>query len=65
MKRDMKSFFHRLRGDQSGVVVILAALSMVSIVGFTGFAVDVGNVYYARSKLQAATDAAALAARRT
>ncbi|MFZ0494087.1 MAG: pilus assembly protein TadG-related protein [Methylocella sp.] len=61
MKRDMKSFFGRLRGDQSGVVVILAALTMVSVVGFTGFAVDVGNVYYAKSKLQAATDAAALA----
>jgi Flp pilus assembly protein TadG len=61
MKRDMKSFFRGLRGDQSGVVIILAALTMTSIVGFTGFAVDVGNVYYARSKLQAATDAAALA----
>jgi Flp pilus assembly protein TadG len=61
MKRDMKSIFHRLRGDRSGVVAILAALSMVSIVGFTGLAVDVGNVYYAQAKLQAAADAAALA----
>ena len=57
----MKSIFHRLRGDRSGVVAILAALSMVSIVGFTGLAVDVGNVYYAQAKLQAAADAAALA----
>ena len=54
----MKSIFHRLRGDRSSVVAILAALSMVSIVGFTG---DVGNVYYAQAKLQAAADAAALA----
>lgn len=61
MKRDMKSFFGRLRGDQSGVVVILVALTMVSLVGFTGLAVDVGNIYYAESKLQASTDAAALA----
>ena len=61
MKRDMKSIFRRLRGDQSGIVVILVALSMVSIVGFTGLAVDVGNVYYAEAKLQASTDSAALA----
>jgi Flp pilus assembly protein TadG len=57
----MKSIFHRLHGDRSGVVAILAALSMVSIVGFTGLAIDVGNVYYAQAKLQAAADAAALA----
>lgn len=31
------------------------------IAGFTGLAVDVGNVYYAEAKLQASADAAALA----
>lgn len=61
MKRDMKSFFGRLHSDRSGVVAILVALSMVSLAGFTGLAVDVGNVYYAKSKLQASADAAALA----
>jgi len=61
MKRHIKRFFGRLHGDRSGVVAILAALTIVGIAGFTGFAVDVGYVYYAVAKLQAASDAAALA----
>ncbi len=48
--------------DDSGQVVILAAVCMVVLIAFIGLSVDVGHLRYAKRQLQAAADAAALAA---
>lgn len=47
--------------DESGQVLVLAALTMVVLIALTGFALDVGHAYLVQRQLQAATDAAALA----
>ncbi len=48
--------------DDSGQVLVVAALCMVVLIGFLGMAVDLGFVRYEKRRLQNATDAAALAA---
>jgi hypothetical protein len=50
--------------DESGQTVVLAALSMVVVMAFVGFAVDVGHLRLAKRQLQIAADAVALAAAR-
>ncbi len=52
----------RLRRDQRGQVLALAAISMVALLGVAGFALDVGVWFQAHRKQQAVADAAALAA---
>ncbi|WP_263378073.1 pilus assembly protein TadG-related protein [Granulicella paludicola] len=52
------SFFR----DESGQTAIIAAVCLVMLVSFIGLAIDVGNLRYQQRKLQAAADAAALAA---
>lgn len=47
--------------DESGQVLVLAAVVMVVLIAITGFALDVGRAYLVQRQLQAATDAAALA----
>lgn len=47
--------------DESGQVLVLAAVLMVVLIAFAGFAIDVGHAYLVQRQLQAATDAAALA----
>lgn len=54
--------FLRFFKDESGEMTILASMGMVVILGFMGLALDVGNLRYAKGKLQTATDAAAVAA---
>jgi len=44
-----------------GAILVLAALFMVAILGFTSFTVDVGYIALTRTQMQAAADAAALA----
>jgi Flp pilus assembly protein TadG len=61
MKRNSESFVRRARKDQRGQMLILAAASLVALLGFAGLAIDVGRLYYSRNLLQASTDAAALA----
>jgi Flp pilus assembly protein TadG len=55
----------RFAADQKGAIAIIAALSMVSLVGAAGLAVDYSRGAQAKSALFAATDAAALAGART
>ena len=52
----------RIRDDESGQVLILAALCMVILLGFVALAVDVGLLYRQRRLAQTAADAGALAA---
>jgi Flp pilus assembly protein TadG len=47
--------------DESGQVLVLAAVLMVVFIAFAGFAIDVGHAYLVQRQLQSATDAAALA----
>jgi hypothetical protein len=47
--------------DESGQTVILVALCLTCILGFVGFATDVGVLLHAKRNLQIAADAAALA----
>src|ERR1044072_3829426 len=50
----------RMRGE-SGQTVILVALCLTCILGFVGFATDVGVLLHAKRNLQIAADAAAIA----
>ena len=54
--------FKWLRKNERGSVMVIVALSMVVLLGFTGLAVDYGGMAAAKSELQNAADAAALAA---
>ncbi|MBS4200967.1 hypothetical protein KHA93_15120 [Bacillus sp. FJAT-49732] len=60
MKR-LAQMIARILREQSGVSMILVALGMFMLIGFTAFVVDVGNLYFEKSRLQKALDAAVLA----
>lgn len=48
--------------DDSGQVLVVAALCMVVLIGFVGLAVDIGSIRHEQRRLQNTADAAALAA---
>jgi Putative Flp pilus-assembly TadE/G-like len=50
--------------SQQGAIAVLVGISMLTLVGFTALAVDVGYVMTTRNELQNTADAAALAAAR-
>ena len=54
----------RFLGDRRGTLMPLFALSVIPIVGFAGAAIDTASYETARSRLQTAVDATALAANR-
>ena len=49
-------------GEQTGQALVVTALCMVVLIGFLGFAIDVGHLRLVKSQMQSAADAAALAA---
>lgn len=49
------------RNSEKGVVLVIAALLMVTLLAAAAIVIDVGQLYIAKSRLQAAADAAALA----
>jgi hypothetical protein len=51
----------RRSAEQRATVVVLAAISMVLIIGIAALAIDLGQLYVVRAELQRAADAAALA----
>lgn len=51
----------RLVKEEKGVIAPLAAVFLTALIGFVGLAVDLGMFYTARTELQSAADAAALA----
>lgn len=57
-------FARRFRRDESGATVTMFAFAGVALIGMAGAVVDYGRLSKAHSGLQAATDAAALAAAR-
>jgi Flp pilus assembly protein TadG len=55
-------FWHRFRDDRRGNVAMIAALSMLGLVGTAGIGIDYFNALAAKSRLDLASDAAAIAA---
>ena len=47
--------------EEQGQAIVLAAVGMVALLAFTGFAIDVGQLRYAQRELQSAADASAIA----
>jgi Flp pilus assembly protein TadG len=58
---EIRSSLRRLWRDQKGAIAVIAALSMVMILGFSAISVDVANLIYVQSNLQASANVAALA----
>lgn len=50
----------RARGDD-GVILVMAAVTLVALLGFAALVIDLGNVYQVRRQAQNTADAAALA----
>ncbi|MEM6907995.1 MAG: pilus assembly protein TadG-related protein [Pseudomonadota bacterium] len=59
-----KSFLRSLLHDTSANTIVISAAAMIPLVGMVGGAVDSSRYYMTASRLQAACDAGALAARR-
>jgi hypothetical protein len=63
MKRTaLSTFWHRFRADRRGTVAIIVGLSIIGLVGTAGLGIDFYNALAAKSRLDLATDAAAIAA---
>ena len=58
MRRHLRNFLR----DTGGATAIIFGLTLIPIIAFAGFALDYGDSYRVRNNMQAATDAAALAA---
>lgn len=50
-----------LRNRQGGAVAVMVGISMVALIGFLALVIDLGHLYVAKTGLQNAADAAALA----
>ena len=57
----IRRLLERVHVGERGYAMILTSLMIVPLLGFAGFAVDVGAWYSRASSLQRASDAAALA----
>ncbi len=57
-----KNTLSRQRPHEQGQTIILVAISLVSLLAMAALAIDIVTLYVARSEIQRATDAAALAA---
>lgn len=67
MRQVLRSLAPRLTSrispdNESGAVLVVVALTLIMLMGFAAFAVDVGNQYAHRRQAQNTADAAALAA---
>ena len=57
-----KNTLSRQRQHEQGQTIILVAISLVSLLAMAALAIDIVTLYVARSEIQRAADAAALAA---
>ncbi|QCJ44030.1 hypothetical protein FAY30_20145 [Bacillus sp. S3] len=53
--------FKNLIKEENGQSLVLVAVSIIALIGFAGLAIDGGRLYLAKSQLQKAVDAGALA----
>ncbi len=58
------TFFRRLAADPTANTIVISAVALVPLIGMVGGAVDASRYYMTTTRLQAACDAGALAARR-
>ncbi|UOA33707.1 hypothetical protein DSM110093_03803 (plasmid) [Sulfitobacter sp. DSM 110093] len=58
----IKGFLKRFGKDESGVVIIIAALMLTVLMGFMALAIDVGLLYFQQKKLQTEADLTAVSA---
>jgi Flp pilus assembly protein TadG len=58
----VSNFWHRFRADQRGNVAIIGALSIIGLTGTAGRGIDYYNALAVKSRLDLASDAAAIAA---
>lgn len=63
-KSTRNGFLNRLLNDRRGNTVAIVAAAFVPLVGLIGGSVDMGRIYLAKTRLQQACDAGALAGRR-
>jgi Flp pilus assembly protein TadG len=61
MRWKIQSFVRRFCKDQRGSILILATITIASILGLLALAIDTGQILYAQNRLQATADMAALA----
>ncbi len=61
MKQRSQSFMPRFIGDESGQMLPLVGLLMIALLGMGALTIDLGSLFYTQRRLQASTDAAALA----
>jgi hypothetical protein len=57
---DMRNMLRRLRNDERGNALILAALALICLLGIAGVALDGGLIYMTKSELQKVANAAVL-----
>ena len=57
-----RTVLSRLHPDQRGQTILLVAISLISLLAMAALAIDVVTLYVARTEIQRAADAAALAA---
>jgi Flp pilus assembly protein TadG len=60
--RELTKQVFRFKNDQKGAALVLVALSIVALIGFTALAVDGGYLYFRHTRLQDISDSAAIAA---
>lgn len=58
---DICKYFHYIKKDENGNILILSAVLMVALLGMVALSVDVGNLYQNRREMVNAADASALA----
>jgi len=61
MRRRLANFIARLRANEDGNVLVLTAFASTALCASLALALDYGSVYYAKRKVQAAVDMAAMA----
>ncbi len=58
----MKVLYHLVKREEKGQALVLFATALMVLIGFMAMSIDVGRYVWARTQMQAAVDAAALAA---
>jgi len=64
MNKALKALISSKLRDQQGVTVILVAVLLSVLLGFTALAIDLSHLYVVRNELQNSADAGALAGAR-
>lgn len=59
--KKLQNFAHILSRGQDGSIMVLVAVAMVALIGFSALVLDLGVVYFQASRLQNALDSAVLA----